>query len=64
MRNRASRVGSSFESWLEEAGIKDEVMTAAIKAVAVHRFAKERPKSSEARAGSARVRKRTVPRTP
>lgn len=41
MRKRNPHIGSSFESWLEEAGIKDEVRTAAIKAVVAHQLAEE-----------------------
>ncbi len=41
MKKRNPHVGSSFESWLEEAGIKDEVTTAAIKAVVAHQLAAE-----------------------
>jgi antitoxin HicB len=32
-------VGSTFESWLDEQGIREEVTTAAIKAVIAHQLA-------------------------
>jgi len=41
MKMRNPHVGSSFESWLEEAGIMDEVTTAAIKAVVARQLADE-----------------------
>ena len=34
-------IGSSFESWLEEEGIREEVTAAAIKAVIAHQLATE-----------------------
>ena len=34
-------IGSSFESWLDEKGIREEVTTAAIKAVIAHQLAAE-----------------------
>ncbi len=37
-------IGSSFESWLEEKGIREEVTTAAIKAVIAHKLAGEMKK--------------------
>ena len=33
MARKNPHIGSSFESWLEDAGIREEVTTAAIKAV-------------------------------
>jgi hypothetical protein len=33
VKKKNPHVGSSFESWLDEAGIREEVMLAAIKAV-------------------------------
>jgi antitoxin HicB len=44
MKKRNPHIGSSFESWLEEAGLKDEVTTAAIKAVVAHQLAEEMKK--------------------
>ena len=41
MKKRSPHVGSSFESWLEEAGIRDEVTTAAVKAVVARQLADE-----------------------
>ena len=38
------RIGSSFESWLDEKGIREEVTTAAIKAVIAHQLAGEMKK--------------------
>ena len=40
-RNRRRRIGSSFESWLDELGIREEVTAAAIKAVLAHQLAAE-----------------------
>jgi predicted transcriptional regulator len=37
-------IGSSFESWLDEAGIRSEVTTAAIKAVIARQLAEEMKK--------------------
>jgi antitoxin HicB len=37
-------VGSSFESWLEETGIREEVTAAAIKAVIARQLAGEMKK--------------------
>jgi hypothetical protein len=34
MRNKNPHIGSSFESWLDEIGIREEVTAAAIEAVA------------------------------
>jgi predicted transcriptional regulator len=43
--SKASRhIGSSFESWLDEVGIRDEVTTAAVKAVIAHQLAEEMKK--------------------
>lgn len=44
MKKRNPHIGSSFESWLDEAGIRDEVTTAAIKAVVAHQLAAEMKK--------------------
>ncbi len=33
MTNENPHIGSSFESWLDEVGIREEVTTAAIKSV-------------------------------
>jgi len=38
------RIGSSFESWLDEAGIREEVTIAAIKAVIARQLAAEMKK--------------------
>lgn len=37
-------IGSSFESWLDGKGIREEVTTAAIKAVIAHQLAEEMKK--------------------
>jgi antitoxin HicB len=44
MKKRNPNVGSSFESWLDEAGIRDEVTAAAIKPVVAHQLAAEMKK--------------------
>ena len=41
MAAKNPHVGSSFESWLEEVGIREEVTAAAIKAVIAHQLARE-----------------------
>jgi antitoxin HicB len=38
---RKGRIGSTFESWLDEAGIREEVTVAAIKAVIARQLADE-----------------------
>ena len=37
-------IGSSFENWLDEKGLREEVTTAAIKAVIAHQLAAEMKK--------------------
>jgi predicted transcriptional regulator len=37
-------IGSSFESWLDETGLREEVTTAAIKAVIAHQLLDEMKK--------------------
>jgi hypothetical protein len=44
MTRRNKHIGSSFESWLDEAGIRSEVTAAAIKAVIAHQLADEMKK--------------------
>ncbi len=44
MKRKNPHVGSSFESWLEEAGIREEVTLAAIKAVIAQQLAEEMKK--------------------
>ena len=44
MAKKNPHIGSSFESWLEEAGIREEVTTAAIKAVIARQLASEMKK--------------------
>jgi len=34
-----TRIGSSFESWLDEQGLREEVTAAAVKAVIAHQIA-------------------------
>jgi tyrosyl-tRNA synthetase len=41
MRSKNPHVGSSLESWLDEAGIRSEVTAAAIKAVIANQLAAE-----------------------
>ncbi|WP_198024759.1 AAA family ATPase [Bradyrhizobium sp. Cp5.3] len=43
-RNKNPQVGSSFDSWLEEAGLKEEVTVAAIKSVITHQIVAEMKK--------------------
>jgi predicted transcriptional regulator len=44
MAKKNPHIGSSFESWLDEAGIREEVTAAAIKAVIAHQLASEMKK--------------------
>jgi predicted transcriptional regulator len=44
MAKKNPHIGSSFDSWLEEAGIREEVTAAAIKAVIARQLADERKK--------------------
>jgi antitoxin HicB len=44
MARKNPHLGSSFESWLEHTGIREEVTTAAIKAVFAHQLASEMKK--------------------
>jgi antitoxin HicB len=44
MARKNPHIGSSFESWLDEAGIREEVGTAAIKAVIARQLASEMKK--------------------
>ena len=41
MSKKNPHIGSSFESWLDEAGLREEVTAAAIKAVIAHQLARE-----------------------
>jgi predicted XRE-type DNA-binding protein len=41
MKKKNSHIGSSFESWLDEQGIRDEVTAAAIKEVIAMQIAAE-----------------------
>ncbi|HYC65716.1 MAG TPA: Fis family transcriptional regulator [Reyranellaceae bacterium] len=41
MKKRNPRLGSSFESWLDEAGIRHDVTAAAVKAVIAAQIAAE-----------------------
>ncbi|MBP6011212.1 MAG: XRE family transcriptional regulator [Alphaproteobacteria bacterium] len=41
MKKKNPRIGSSFESWLDEQGIREDVTAAAIKAVLAHQLAAE-----------------------
>jgi antitoxin HicB len=41
MSSKNPHIGSSFESWLDETGLREEVTTAAIKAVIAHQLAEE-----------------------
>ena len=44
MKKRNPRLGSTFESWLEEEGIREEVTAAAVKAVLAAQLAAEMKK--------------------
>ena len=44
MTKKNPHIGSSFDSWLEEAGIREEVTAAAIKAVIARQLASEMKK--------------------
>ncbi|HKG82862.1 MAG TPA: Fis family transcriptional regulator [Beijerinckiaceae bacterium] len=44
MTRKHRHIGSSFESWLDEAGIRSEVTAAAIKAVIARQLAEEMKK--------------------
>jgi antitoxin HicB len=44
MAKKNPHIGSSFESWLEDAGIREEATAAAIKAVIAHQLASEMKK--------------------
>jgi antitoxin HicB len=44
MTRKNPHIGSSFESWLDEEGIREEVTAAAIKAVIAHQLAREMKK--------------------
>jgi antitoxin HicB len=46
MTGKNPHVGSSFESWLDEAGIRAEVTAAAVKAVIAHQLAAEMKKKN------------------
>jgi antitoxin HicB len=39
MKKKNPHIGSTFESWLDEEGIREEVTAAAIKAVLAHQLA-------------------------
>lgn len=41
MARKNPHIGSSFDSWLDEEGIREEVTAAAIKAVIAHQLARE-----------------------
>jgi antitoxin HicB len=44
MKNKNPRIGSSFESWLDEAGIREDVTIAVIKSVIARQIANEMKK--------------------
>jgi len=44
MRKKNPHVGSTFESWLDEAGIREEVTAAAVKSVIARQIAEEMKK--------------------
>jgi antitoxin HicB len=46
MARKKPHIGSSFESWLEDAGIREEVSAVAIKAVIARQLANEMKKEN------------------
>ena len=46
MREQNRHIGSTFESWLDETGLREEVTTAAVKAVIAAQIAGEMKKQS------------------
>ncbi|HEY3639802.1 MAG TPA: Fis family transcriptional regulator [Xanthobacteraceae bacterium] len=44
MRKKNPHIGSTFESWLDEAGIREEVTAAAVKSVIARQIAEEMKK--------------------
>jgi antitoxin HicB len=44
MNAKNPHLGSAFESWLDETGLRDEVTAAALKAVIAHQLAEEMKK--------------------
>jgi len=44
MSKKTGHVGSTFESWLDETGLREEVTAAAIKAVIAHQLREEMKK--------------------
>ena len=51
MARKNPHIGSSFESWLEDAGIREEVTAAAIKAVIARQLASEMKKRKSPSSG-------------
>jgi hypothetical protein len=49
VRKKNPHIGSSFESWLDEAGIREDVTVAAIKAVIARQLADEMKKMPDRR---------------
>jgi len=49
MARKNPRIGLSFESWLDEEGIREEVTAAAIKAVIARQLASEMKKATKQR---------------
>ncbi len=47
MATKNPHIGSSFESWLEDTGIREEATTAAIKAVIARQLASEMKKTKQ-----------------
>jgi hypothetical protein len=43
-KKKNTYIGSSFESWLDETGLREEVTLAAIKAVLAHQLSEEMKK--------------------
>jgi antitoxin HicB len=53
MAKKNPHIGSSFESWLNEEGIREEVTAAAIKGVIARQLASEMKKKQSGRNGKA-----------
>jgi hypothetical protein len=49
MARKNPHIGSHFDSWLDEAGIREEVTAAAIKAVIARQLASEKKKITKRR---------------
>ena len=65
MARKNPHIGSSFESWLEDAGIREEATAAAIKAVIARQLASEmKKKAADGRADENQPRASRPPARP